>query len=172
MLKEEKIKRLEALTEEFKNAKHIIFIEYKGLTVEQTNQLRRKLKEADSEIKVIKNTLAKIAYKKAKLELNDEWFAGPIAIIFCKKDDFTKPINVAYNFSKENELFKMKLGYLDNRIYDQNQLKEIAQLPSYEQMVSRLVGVLNSPVVSLVFTLKSSLTKLVLVLKAIEDKKK
>ncbi len=172
MLKDEKVKKLESLTEEFKNAKHLIFTEYKGLTVEQMNKLRKKLREADSEIKVIKNTLAKIAYKKANLNLNDEWFEGPIAIIFCKGNDFTRPVSVAYNFSKENEAFKIKIGYLDNKLHDISQLKEIAQLPPYDEMVSKLIGMLNSPVTSLVFTLKSILTKLVFTIKAIEDKKK
>ncbi len=171
MLKSKKIEVLNDLVNRFKESNHFIFTEYKGLTVEQMNELRKKLRDANSEIKVIKNSLAKRAVKEVKLDLKEEWFKGPIAVIFCNGDDFTKPTSIAYNFSKDNEVFKLRLAYFDNKVYESDVLKEIASLPSREELLARLVGILNSPITSLVFTLKSVLSKFVLTLKAIEEKK-
>ncbi|MBN1899668.1 MAG: 50S ribosomal protein L10, partial [Spirochaetes bacterium] len=167
----EKIKKLDGLGKDFKKAKHLIFAEYKGLSVEQMTDLRKQLRSSESEFTVVKNTLGMLAYKNAELELKDDWFAGPLAVVFCNGDDFTKPLGILYKFSKNFPELKIKVGFLDHSIYDPEKLQEIAQLPSREQLLARLAALLNAPISSLVFTLKAMITQLVLVLKAIEDKK-
>ncbi len=172
MVQENKVKAVEDLANRLKKSKHLIFTEYKGLDVEKITELRKKLFEADSDLKVVKNRLAKVAYKKLDMDFKDEWFVGPVALILCKDDDFVKTVSIIYNFAKENENLKVKRGYLDKKIFEFDELKEISTLPSKVQLIARLLGVLNSPVSKFVYVLKNIVAKPVLVLKAIEKNKK
>jgi len=172
MVQQYKIDAVEALINKFKESKHLIFTEYKGLNVEKMTELRKKLYDANSELKVIKNRLAKLAYKKLELDFKDEWFSGPVALVICKGNDFVKTVSIIYNFSKDNEEFKIKLGYLDNIFFNIDELKEISYLPTRKELIARVANIINSPVTKLVFVLKDILKKPVMVLKAIGDKKK
>ncbi len=172
MVQQYKIDAVESLVNKLKESKHLIFTEYKGLDMEKTTELRKKLYDANSEFKVIKNRLAKLAYKKLELAFKDEWFAGPVALVICKNDDFVQTVKIIFSFSKNNESLKIKLGYLEKRIIDPDELKQISYLPTRKEMIAGLLGILNSPVVKFVSVLKSIIRKPVLVLKAIEDKKK
>lgn len=171
MVQQYKVDAVDALANRLKESKHLIFTEYKGLDVGKMTELRKKLYEADSELTVVKNRLAKLAYKKVNLNLNDEWFVGPVALVMCKNDDFVKTVNIIYNYAKSNDEFKIKIGYLEDKIYDVDQLQEISKLPSRQELIARLASVLNAPISKFVFVLKNVLTKPVLVLKAIEEKK-
>jgi len=171
MVQERKIKAVQQLADKFKQAKHFIFTEYKGLNVEQINELRKKLREVNSELRVVKNRLAKLAYKKIEVNLKDEWFSGPVALVLCLDDDFSNTVSIIYKFSKNNEQLKIKLGYLEKKVFNIDQLKTISSLPSKKELIAKLAGILNAPVVKLVSVLKNIIRKPVLVLKAIEDKK-
>ncbi|MBU1076161.1 MAG: 50S ribosomal protein L10 [Spirochaetes bacterium] len=172
MVQQYKINAVEELVKNLKESKHLIFTEYKGLNVAKMTELRRKLFEVDSEFKVIKNRLAKQAYKKLELDFQDDWFVGPVALVVCKNDDFVRTVSIVHSYAKDNEAFKIKLGYLGKKIYGIDELKEISLLPSRDQLLARLVNALKSPVNRFVFGLKWILKKPVLVLKAIENKKK
>ncbi len=172
MVQQYKIDAVESLVSKLKKSKHLIFTEYKGLDVEKITELRKKLYDANSEFAVIKNRLAKLAYKKLELAFKDEWFTGPVALVICKNDDFVQTVKIIFSFSRNNENLKIKLGYLEKQIIDPDELKQISYLPTRIEMIAGLLGILNSPVVKLVSVLKSIIRKPVLVLKAIEDKKK
>lgn len=171
MVKEYKIKVVETLIDKIKKGKHFVFTEYKGLDMGRITELRRKLNNANSELKVVKNRLARLAYKKLELNLQDEWFKGPVALVICKDEDFVKTVNVVCNFSKENERFIIRLGYLENKVYNIDELKKISLLPTKKELIAKIMGILNSPITKFVFVLKNIVAKPVLVLKAIEDKK-
>ncbi len=98
MVQQYKIDAVEAIVNKFKQSKHLIFTEYKGLNVEQITELRKKLYDANSELRIIKNRLAKIAYKKLELDFKDEWFKGPVALVLCKDDDFVNKVSIIYKF--------------------------------------------------------------------------
>lgn len=172
MVQQYKIEAVESLVNRLKESKHLIFTEYKGLNVEKITELRKKLFKADSELKVIKNRLAKLAYKKLDLDFKDEWFIGPVALVICKNDDFVKTVSIIYDYARENKEFKIKLGYLDNRVFGLDELKEISSLPTKKELIARFIWILKSPINRLVFGLKGIVTKPILVLKAIEKKKK
>lgn len=172
MVQQYKIDAVEALVDKFKQSKHLIFTEYKGLNVGQVTELRKKLYNVNSELRVIKNRLAKLAYKRLELDFDDEWFRGPVALVLCKDDDFVNTVNIVYNFSKNNKNFSIKLGYLERKIFNIDELKVISNLPSKKELIAQLVVILNSSVMKFVYVLKNILRKPVLVLKAIENKKK
>lgn len=171
MVQQYKIEAVENLAELFKTCKHFIFTEYKGLSVEKITELRKKLYDANSDLKVIKNRLAKLAYKNLNLEFSDEWFKGPVALIICKDDDFVKTVSIVHRFTKDNEHLKIKLAYLENKVFELEDVKLIAELPTKEQLIAKLLSLLNSPISRFVFALKSIVSKPVMVFKAIADKK-
>ncbi len=171
MVQQIKIEAVDKLVDKFKKSKHVIMTEYQGLNVEQVSLLRKKLFAVNSEFKVIKNRMAKLAYKKLNLDYQDEWFKGPVAMVICKDDNFVKTVNIVYNFAKENEKLKIKSGYIENKLFNLDDLKILANLPSKEELLGKLLYLLNSPVGRFVFVLKNIVTKPVLVLKSIESKK-
>ncbi len=172
MIRAEKVELLKVLIEEFKSTRHFIFTEYKGLNTEQINKLRQSLCTAGARFRVIKNRLAKIASKEAKLNLNEEWFRGPTAVIFCE-DDYVKPIKSLFEFQKdeENKALIIKGGYLDNREFSPEELKEISTIPSRDELLGRLSGALISPLFKFAGGLKFIILKLLFTLKEIEKSK-
>ena len=116
-----------------KDSASIVLFEYRGLTVSETNELRRKLKETDSEYKVYKNTLTKRALDNLKIDLGDE-LNGPKAIAFGK--DAIAPIKVLNDFAKDHKALELKVGYVDGEVADIKMLKELASIPSKEGLLT------------------------------------
>lgn len=166
-----KIAFVEKLIEQFKSSRHFILAEYQGLNVEQMSQLRKKLFAVNSEFKVIRNRMAKLAYKKLSLDFKDEWFRGPVGMVLCKKDDFSKAVSIIYNFSKENEKLKIRVAFIENKVFNTEEIKTLASIPSKEELIGKLLFVLSSPVSRFASVLRNIVTRPVLVLKAIETKK-
>ena len=126
-----------------KDSASIVLFEYRGLTVSETNELRRKLKETDSEYKVYKNTLTKRALDNLKIDLGEE-LNGPKAIAFGK--DAVAPIKVLSDFAKEHKALELKIGYVDGEVADTKMLKELASIPSREGLLTMFAsGLLAIP---------------------------
>ena len=134
---EKKMSVVDEITNKMKESSSYVFFEYRGLTVAETNELRRKLKESDSEFKIYKNTLSKRAL--ANLNVNiDEHLNGPKAIAFGK--DAVAPIKVLSDFAKEHSALELKVGVVDGEIADQKMLAELASIPSREGLLTMLAG--------------------------------
>ena len=134
---EKKMSVVDEITSKMKESSSYVFFEYRGLTVAETNELRRKLKESDSELKIYKNTLSKRAL--ANLNVNiDEHLNGPKAIAFGK--DAVAPIKVLSDFAKEHSALELKVGVVDGEIADQQMLAELASIPSREGLLTMLAG--------------------------------
>lgn len=116
-----------------KDASSVVVFEYRELTVSETNELRRKLRESDSEFKVYKNTLSERAMDNLKIDLGDN-LKGPNAMAFGK--DAVAPIKVLSDFAKEHKALKLKVGIVDGEIADTNMLKELASIPSREGLLT------------------------------------
>ena len=126
-----------------KDSASVVLFEYRGLTVSETNELRRKLKETDSEYKVYKNTLTKRALDNLKIDLGDE-LNGPKAIAFGK--DAIAPIKVLSDFAKDHKALELKIGYVDGEVADTKMLKELASIPSKEGLLTMFAsGLLAIP---------------------------
>ena len=125
------------ITDKLKDSKTYVLFEYRGLTVGETNELRRKLKETDSEFKVYKNTLSKRALETLNIDLN-EHLNGPKAIAFGK--DEIAPIKVLSDFAKDHKALEIKVGVVNGDIVDDAKLKELASIPSREGLLTMLAG--------------------------------
>lgn len=131
-----------------------VIADYRGLNVAQVTELRKSLREAGIEFKVLKNTLVRRATADAELTGLDEHLVGPTAIAFSK-EDIIAPAKILTEFAKKNEALKVKAGVLEGEIVGVDQLKELATLPSREGLLSMLLSVLQAPVRNFALAVKA-----------------
>jgi large subunit ribosomal protein L10 len=155
----------------FQDANAIIVTNYQGLTVAAMNNLRRELEKVGATYKVIKNTISKKILDEVKINSNfKNMFSGVTGIVFCT--DYIKTIKVLTEFEKNNKIFKIKGGFIENKVCLLNEIMEISKLNSREELIAKLVILLNSPLTKFMNILTSPQRGVVTVLKSISDKKK
>jgi ribosomal protein L10 len=162
---QEKTRTVEELRERLGTAKTAVLTEYRGLTVRQISDLRKQLKAAAAEYKVVKNRLARLAVKDLALGPLGSHFKGPTGLVFTAKD----PVPVAkalQNFAKTNPMLTIKVGFVEGKLVQPADLKALADLPSKEALRSQLVGALQGPASQLVSLLTAPQRELVRVLEA------
>ena len=119
------------------SAKSIVLFDYRGLTDNEIKNLRINLRENDSEYKVYKNTLLKIAFKDMNINF-DEFLTGPTALAFSNDD--VAAVKVLSDTAKKNEALVLKAGYIENSVCDKAKLDEFAKIPSREGLYTMLAG--------------------------------
>ncbi len=166
---------VQEMTEKFSKAQSIFLADFKGITVNQITRLRKEFKQANVDYKVVKNTLARLSVRNAGIEELEQFLSG-VNSYAISYDDPTKPIKVIQKFRKDeglpDELLTVKAAYFEGKIVPPEQVAALAKLPSREELMGTLVGMLNAPMTKLVGTLQASMTKLIGVLKALEESKK
>ena len=156
---------VEALKERLGGVKTAVLTEYRGLSVRQISDLRKQLKGAAAEYKVVKNRLARLAVKDSALDALGEHLKGPTGLVFTKQD----PVAVAkalQAFVRTNPQLLIKLGLVEGKVVQPAELKALADLPSKEQLRSQIVGAVQGPMAQLVSLLQAPLRELVYVLDA------
>ena len=162
---QEKARSVETLRERLGTAKTAVLTEYRGLTVRQISDLRKQLKAASAEYKVVKNRLAKLAVKDQPLDPLGSHFKGPTGLVFTAQD----PVLVAkalQTFARVNPALTIKVGFVEGKLVQPAELKALADLPSREALRSQLVGALQGPAAQLVSLLTAPQRELVRVLEA------
>ena len=133
---EKKQQVVEEIVNKVKEANTAVVFEYQGLTVTETNELRRKLRETGSDYKVYKNTLAKRAMDILKINLGE--LSGPKAIAFGT--DTIAPIKALSDFAKEHPALQLKVGFVDGEVADENMLKSLAAIPSRDTLLTMVAA--------------------------------
>ncbi|GAK09541.1 LOW QUALITY PROTEIN: LSU ribosomal protein L10p (P0) [Geomicrobium sp. JCM 19038] len=141
---EQKQAVVDEIVEKFNSSESIIFVDYRGLSVSQDTELRNKLRAADVELKVYKNTLTRRATAETSLQSLTKHL-GPTAIA-TSKTDAVAAAKVLNEFAKENEALEIKAGVIQGSVTSVEDIKKIAELPSYEGLVSMLLSVLQAPI--------------------------
>jgi len=144
---------VEEISENLKDAKSAVVVDYRGLTVEQDTQLRKKLREAGVVYKVYKNTMINFAIKGTEFESLAPHLEGPTAIAISK-EDATAPARVLFEFSKTAEALQLKAGVVEGTYYDEAGIKVIATIPSREELLSKFLGSIQSPVTNFARVIK------------------
>jgi len=139
---------VEEISEVIKDAQGLVLVDYRGLTVEQDTILRKQLREAGITYKVFKNTMMNFAFKGTDFEALSPHLEGPSAIA-VSKDDATAPARVIVKFAKEAPQLELKAGVVEGVLYDSKGIAEIAKIPSREELLSKLLGSLQSPISNL-----------------------
>jgi len=134
---EKKQQIVNEILENIKKSQTIVFFEYRGLSVVELTELRKKLRETDSEFKVYKNTLTKRALETMGIDLN-EALTGPKAMAFGS--DVVAPIKVLSDFANKHKSLEMKIGIVEGKITTLEILKELSKIPSREGLLTQLAG--------------------------------
>jgi large subunit ribosomal protein L10 len=170
MQKELKVRSVKDIKEKFEKSKVVVLTDFKGLTMSQMTLLRKKLRPIDAEFKVYKNTLISRAIKDKSYDGIDPLLTGSTAIVFGYNDQLA-PTKVLSQFMKENEKLSVKGGLLDGKFIDPATISALAKLPSREVLLAKLLGTMKAPITNFVLDCKGILTKFVIALSAIKDKK-
>ena len=170
MARPEKEAAVLELKDKFNRAQAVILTDYRGLTVAEITELRRKLREANLEYRVAKNTLTRLAASEILGEQLDPYLVGPTAMAFAYEDPVA-PAKLLTEFTKTYKTLKLKGGVLDGKVIDADGVKELAELPPYEVLIAQLLGVLVGPIRGLATVLGGPHRNLVYALNSIREEK-
>ena len=144
---------VEEIAASVKGAQSVVLVDYRGLTVEQDTELRKQLREAGITYKVYKNTMMNFAFKGTDFESLTPYLEGPSAVAIST-EDATAPARVICKFAKTAEALEVKGGVVEGMVYDAKGIQEIAKIPSREELLSRLLGSMQSPITNFARVMK------------------
>ena len=170
MARPEKEAAVQEVAEILEKAKGVFINDFHGLNVEKMRKLRQKCREASVGYRVVKNTLTRLAVKKAGWEEIADYLEGPTAIAYSFEDP-SAPARVLTEFAKDDEKPIIKISLFEGVFYGPDKIKEIAALPSKEVLFAMMLSSLNAPVQGLVGGLSSLVKKLVLTLDVVKKVK-
>ena len=136
---------VQEISERIQGAQSIVLVDHRGLTVEQDTQLRRELREAGVSYKVYKNTMMNFAFKGTEFEGLSQYLEGPSAMA-VSTTDATAPARILAKFAKTADKLEIKAGVVEGTVYDAAGIAVIANIPTREELISKLLGSLQSPI--------------------------
>ncbi|MGM0442948.1 MAG: 50S ribosomal protein L10 [Fibrobacterota bacterium] len=170
--KEIRTEQIERLTEEFEACGAFYMTKFEGVTVEEINEVRGKIREVNGKYLVVKNTLAKKALAKNGIEGMDDFFKGPVGVVFSSKDDASAPAKVIKKYNSDNDdKMDFLAAYFDGEIFEGESARQLADMPSRDELYSMLLSAMQGPVRGLAVSLNGILTNFVRTLDAVREKK-
>jgi large subunit ribosomal protein L10 len=165
--KKEKVKQIKKW---FDGADSLLVLQYKGLTVSEANELRSRLKSMDSELRVLKNTLTRIAVADTPKEGITPLLDGPVAVVFVS-DDAAATAKVLRDFGRGRKEFGLRGGLLEGRVLDGMQVEAFAVLPPREVLLAQMVGIVQAPLARAIQTVAAPARKMLGLFGALADKR-
>jgi large subunit ribosomal protein L10 len=162
---------LDQITNDLKEARGVVFTEYRGMTVKEIDALRKKLRKENVKYQVVKVTLLKKAFEKLGIKTDEFKYNGPVALAVSQEEE-TTPARVIKSLLKENPKLVIDGGMFNQEIVGTSVVERLASLPSKQQLLGQLVSVIAGPARGLVTVLSGNTRNLLNVLNAIADKKK
>ena len=144
---------VEEIINNVKEAESVVLVNYSGLTVEQDTVLRKTMRESDVIYKVYKNTMVKRAIEGTEFEPLKDDLEGPTAVVISKTDA-TAPARIVANFAKANPALELKTGVVEGTYYDNAGIKTIATIPSRDELISKFLGSIQSPIANFARVIK------------------
>lgn len=167
--KSQKSEIIKELVKDVEKQKSMVFVEFKGLKTKDLLVLRKQLKKASATLRVVKKTLLQKVFAEKNIGVDLKKLGGQIAAIFAL-DDPILPAKAVYQFAKTNELVKVLGGYGDNTMYTVEMVKELASIPSREQLLGRLLGSISSPISRFMNVIQGNTKGLIVALRAMSEK--
>lgn len=163
----------ESLVSEYKdginNSSAAFLVAYKGCSCAELTGLRNELRTSGAHMSIVKNTLAKLAIDGTQAEGLAESFSGPTAVIWAPEDPVS-PAKVLTDFVKEKEGFELKSALVDGQVVDSAQVEQLAKMPSKEELLAKLLSLLNAPATKLLQTINAPASEMVRLLGAWKSK--
>jgi large subunit ribosomal protein L10 len=156
----EKIKTVEEVAERLGRAQSVVLVDYEGLSVAQMSDLRRRLRETGSELKVVKNRLTKRSLADAGCEPLDDYLKGPVALALGY-DEPTGPAKVCTAFAKEVDKLEVLGGLLSKKRIDLAQIVALAKLPGRTELLTQMASTMLAPARQMATAMKQAVTKMV-----------
>ena len=167
--KPQKVEQVSALRRLLSESNGAILTDYRGLTVSEITDLRRRLQQAGAEYHVVKNTLFKIACGDQVGAL-EEHLTGPVAVAFALQDPVA-PAKTIFDFIREKRKAEVKVGLIEGRVYQVEGVRQLSQLPPRQVLIGQAIGIMQAPIYNLVGTLQGIINNFVWTLQAIHDQK-
>lgn len=161
---------VQEIQEKVSNSKSVVLVNYKGLTVAEVTELRNAFRKANVEYKVLKNTLVRIAFNNLNINDFDADLNGPTAVAFGSDETSASKI-VMEAAKKYGDKISAKSAYVDGNRVDVNGVKELAAMPTKEELIAKMLGSMQSPVTKFAGVLSATLRSVVLALNAVAEKK-
>jgi large subunit ribosomal protein L10 len=169
MVKQYKVDKVQELTQKLQEKKNIILTNYSGTKVSHLTALRNKLRAKGIDYKVVKNNLFKRALKETGYPEVDNYLKGPIGVAFIK-EDLGEAAKIIKDFKKEQEKFSYSLGIMENIVYNEEQIKRIADIPSKEVLISQIMSLINSGARNLAGVINQTIASVPRGIKAVAEK--
>jgi len=173
-IKEYKVKTVENIKERLDGARAIVLVDYKGITVEEVNKLRNQFRAEKVDYFISKNTWIKIALNQLSITDLDNYLAGPTAVAISKEDEVS-PARVLKRFVEteleKKEICSFKIGYVGGTLFNAIQLNQLAELPSKEELIAKVLYGFNAPLSGFVGVLSGVIRKFALAVDAIAKQK-
>ncbi|MBS3956670.1 MAG: 50S ribosomal protein L10 [Clostridiales bacterium] len=166
----QKADKVTEIKDRFAGSAGVIMADYRGLSVRDMRDLRHAVRHVGGDVKVYKNRLAEIAVRELALPSMDEYLVGPTVFIFAA-DDPVAPAKAVMGFAKDHKALQVKGGFVQNAIVDMEAIKTIASLPSREELIAKLLGVMLNPMTNTVRILNAPVGALARALDAIAQQK-
>lgn len=170
MARPEKTAAVEKVTESFKTARSVVLNDFTGLDVEKISELRKLCREANVEFRVVKNTLAKLGVRETEAAGLEKYFEGPTALAISRESE-NIGAKILAKFAEEHEAPRFKAGFVDGNVVDATAVLTLSQLPSKEELLSKVLAGLKSPASGLVSVMQGPLRGLIGCLNQIKDQK-
>ena len=170
MLRPEKEKVVSQLRDKLTQAKSLFLTDFTGLNVGEMTELRRDLREKNVEYQIAKNSLIRLAIQKTGFESLSEHLEGPNGLAFGY-DEATEAAKVLYEFQKKTEKPKVRVFWMEGKLFGEEQLKRLARLPSRKELLAQILANVNSPMSNLVGTLHGVLRNLIGTIDALQEAK-
>lgn len=151
---EQKKQLVTEIADKLRDSQSTIFVDYRGLDVSEVTELRKQLRDANVEFRVYKNTMTRRAAEELELTDLNEHLVGPTAIAFSN-EDVVAPAKILNNFAKNHEALEIKTGVIEGGVVSVDKIKELADLPNREGLLSMLLSVLQAPMRNMALATKA-----------------
>lgn len=169
-----KVEEVKQLTDRLKGSKAIVLIDYKGINIEEVDELRNRMRNSEVDYFVSKNTFIKIALNDLGISELDEYLVGPTAVAVSTVDEVSPArelVKFKDDITKDKAFPSFKVGFVNGNLMDVNELKKLATLPTKEQLLSMVLQGFNAPMSGLVGALSGIVRNFVYVVDAIKKQK-
>ncbi len=167
----EKQQEVEYLRDTIGQSQHAFLIDFKGLDVARSTDLRVQLREKEARLRIVKNRLAKRAFSDGGMEIVESNLVGQTAIAYPVGDDVVGVAKVLRDFAKEHELAEVRVGVVDGRLITADEFDSLADLPSREELIAKALYLMKYPITGLATALSGVLRGSVVVLDAVRQQK-
>lgn len=167
----EKATIIEEVKDKLNSAKLAILTDFQGMNVAEMTELRKLLRSANTDYKVYKNTLTRLAAEQLGINELEKYLVGPTALVFGKSDDLVTPAKIIKDFSARHQHLKIKAGILNKKVISPEDVVSLTSLPPKEILIAMVLGGLQAPVSKLLSVLQAPMREFVGVLKSLAEKR-